>query len=148
MEVRAINDNEQIRYKKIIEKLLRKYWLCKQSVECGEKGMVFLFPSLTPIYETEKVGGGEINQSTTEKYAILRDRQYRLIEQKKKFIDQVERALSLLDYSEQKVIQATYFQEFKPPAFTIYRELGLSKSSYYRVRDSAFEKLAESLNIV
>ena len=109
-----------------VENMLEKYPSYKRSME--------ELPSCVPSYE-ERVQGGESEFiSSTEKYAFIRIERRRLV-------TDVELALSFLTDKEKKLIHLTYFQEDKPLINIVWQQLFMSKSTYYRQRDSILDKM-------
>lgn len=118
-------------YRREVEQMLKKYPTYKQSMN--------VFPACTQSYE-ERINGGEQEFiSSTEKYAFIRI-------ERRELVEGVEFALSFLTTKEKELIYLTYFQEEKPLINIVWRQLHMSKSTYYRQRDSVLDKVANMLN--
>jgi ArpU family phage transcriptional regulator len=124
----------------VIEKMLRQYPLFKKSLEEERKGVFLLFLSLTPRYRIEQVQGGKIG-STTERYGIKRA-------DKRLLVEQVDSCLEVLNDEERRLVEEAYFCSVRPPMDIIYDKLGVSRPTYYRIRDRAFQKIAMLLNLI
>lgn len=120
------------RYRKSVEKLLSDYIPLKKSLQGWD-----LFPSCVPVYGED----GFLTSSTgssTERYGIKR------VERRKK-IQQIEKALSALNEDEMEVISKTYFEELS--VITVCEELKVSPATYRRIKARAIDKIALALNL-
>ncbi|SFJ82853.1 ArpU family phage packaging/lysis transcriptional regulator [Thermoflavimicrobium dichotomicum] len=122
-------------YRRKVERLLRQYPLLKVAVEQLEKE----YPSCIPMYELERVQGGDLSNST-QSYATRRA-------EKKILLERIEKALEVLNLDERFLIEEKYFDLNCPPDDIICHRLGWSQRTYYRIKQQAIEKLAFVLDL-
>jgi len=132
-------------YRRKVERILREYPVLKAAIEnerqLEREGLGNLFPSCTPIYEESVSRGYSEYQSITERYAIIRaDNSIRL--------QQIERALSVLDLDERFLIEKRYIDPSPADDRFVCDELGWSLRTYYRIKKRALYKLAMALNFI
>jgi RNA polymerase sigma factor (sigma-70 family) len=120
-------------YRKKVEELLSEYIPLKKSLQGWE-----LFPSCVPIYGEEGVMSSA-NGSSTESYGLKRA-------ERRKKIDQIEKALSVLNEDEKEVIRKTYFEELS--VVMVCEELSISPAKYRRIKAKAIDKIAIVLNLI
>jgi hypothetical protein len=97
-----------------------------------------VLPACVPSYEERVQGGEQEYISPTEKFAFIRMERRALVEG-------IDFAISLLSYEEQSLIEETYFQEYRPKINIVWKRLHMSKSTYYRQKDSILDKIASLL---
>jgi ArpU family phage transcriptional regulator len=131
-------------YRRQVERLLREYPVLKAAIEnerqLEREGLGNLFPSCTPLYESVSGGYSEY-QSTTERYAIIRAT-------KMVRLQQIERALLVLNLDERYLIEKRYLDQTPADDMFVCDELGWSKRTYYRIKKRALDKLAMALNLI
>jgi ArpU family phage transcriptional regulator len=131
-------------YRKQVERLLWEYPILKAAVENEQQlereGLSDLFPSCNPLYEESVSRGYSDYQSTTERYAIIRATKIRL--------QQIERALAVLNLDERFLIEKRYLDQSPVDDMIVCDELGWSKRTYYRIKRRALDKLAIALNLI
>jgi DNA-directed RNA polymerase specialized sigma subunit len=117
-------------YRREVEQMLKKYPAYRRSMN--------VLPACVPSYEERVQGGEQEYISSTEKYAFIRAERRQLVED-------VELALSFLSPKEKELIHLTYFVEEKPLINIIWMKLNMSRSTYYRQKDSILDKIAPVL---
>lgn len=132
-------------YMKTIEQCLYDYPILKASIEnereLEKEGLSNLFPSITPVYEERASKGYSEYQSQTEKYGILRAR--RIIQYR-----QINRAMNTLTTDERRVIEERYINPNSPTDQIAYDRLGISRSTFNRLKMQAIRKMARALNVI
>ncbi|MBN2909140.1 DUF1492 domain-containing protein [Polycladomyces sp. WAk] len=132
-------------YRRQVEHLLREYPVLKAAIEnerqLEREGLGNLFPTCTPMYEESVSRGHSEYQSTTERYAIIRAT-------KMVRLQQIERALLVLNLDERYLIEKRYMDQSPADDMIVCDELGWSKRTYYRIKRRALDKLAIALNLI
>jgi ArpU family phage transcriptional regulator len=119
-------------HRKKVERLLCDFVPMKESLKGWD-----LFPSCVPAYGEER-GSTSSFCSSTERYAIKRA-------ERRKLVQQIEKALNVLSQEEREVIERTYFEELS--TIQVCMELKFSERTYRRIKSRALEKIAVSLNL-
>lgn len=131
-------------YVRKVERILYSYHSIlagmENEAELEREGLGNLFPSLTANYNT--TGGGRSSEVSkpTEKFGILRA-------EKTVQVRQISRALASLTHKERELIEAKYFDLSMPQDSEVYKGIGLSGTTYYRLKNQALRKVAVALNI-
>lgn len=129
---------------KYLEQFLYEYPALKISIEneleWEKEGLSYHFPSLSSLWKEETSNQLPVSVSI-EKYRMLRTA-------KRMKLRQMERALELLGTEEKVIIEEKYFNPVKLVDFVVYERLGLSKSTYHRIKKTALKKLAVALNMM
>jgi ArpU family phage transcriptional regulator len=132
-------------YRRKVESILREYPVLKASIEnerqLEREGLGNLFPSCTPLYDELVSRGFSEYQSTTERYAIIRATKIVRLQQ-------IERALAVLNLDERFLIEKRYLDQSPADDMIVCDELGWSKRTYYRIKRRALDKLAMALNFI
>lgn len=121
-------------YRKILERMLRKYPIYKQMQN------VDFPPIVVPVGDEYYIKSG-LRQPTTEKYGIRRAERAQLI-------DQIESALLFLSSDERKLVEETYFSFEREPVYIICDRLGLSKTAYFDKKRRILKRMAEALGLI
>ncbi|MBS7531298.1 hypothetical protein IC619_012425 [Hazenella sp. IB182353] len=149
MHLATINSNiKQKSWKYVVkqlEKMLYEYTLFQTSLdneaELEKAGLSNHYPSMTASYEEKVSRSYSEYQSSTEKYGIKNA-------SKKLRVHQMERALAVLVEDEKMIIHHKYLQPERISDSLVYDQLGISRSTFYRHKKTAFEKLAVALNLL
>lgn len=120
-------------YRKKVEKILSDYVPMKKSLQGWE-----LFPSCVPIYGEEEITSSS-RWSSTERYGIKRA-------ERKRTVQQIEKALNILSQEEREAIERTYFDYLT--TVQVCMELKMSERTYRRIKSRALEKIAMVLNLI
>lgn len=98
----------------------------------------------TPIYE-EKINkvSNKIGDSVGDiaSWNVDNEKKIRLL------VDRVDEAIGRLNSAEGEVIKLRYLENEDIYDYTIYHKLGYSERKYYRIKSSAFSKLALMLRL-
>lgn len=104
-----------------------------------------LMPKITQTFSIEPPSKNNSFYSTTESIAIERV----AYEQKRNaFIERTHRAVNRLSARERELITKRYMTIEDVYDYDVYNDMGISESTYYRIREKAFYKLAFSLQLV
>jgi hypothetical protein len=122
-------------WRKAVELMLLQYPNAKKMID---NNVVQLFPSLINSY-SERVKGGK-STSSTERYGIKRAEQ-------KKLVSTIEYALSFLTDDEREVIEESYFVNHRLPIDIVCERFGWSRRKLLYLKQSALEKIANTLNL-
>jgi ArpU family phage transcriptional regulator len=118
-------------HRREVEQILKKYPIYKRTMN--------VLPACVLGYEERVQGGLQEFISSTEKFASIRT-------ERKALVEAVEFAISFLTPRERKLIHETYFRlEDKPKINIVWQRLNLTKSSYYRQKYIALEKITDLL---
>ncbi|PAQ15053.1 ArpU family transcriptional regulator [Bacillaceae bacterium SAOS 7] len=124
----------------------------KAAVEASlEKYRLFLLtqteemtPKITAAYSMLPPAPNNQFHSSTEDMAIERaDREAECY----KYIKWITRAVNRLSYVERSIIVSRYMIDNEVYDYQIYNRLGMSQRQYYRIKSTAFYKLALALKI-
>ena len=120
-------------YRREVEQILKKYPTYKRTMN--------VLPACVPSYEERIQGGLQEFVSSTEKFAFIRTERRALVEV-------VEFVLLFLTLKERELIHETYFLEDKPKINITWERLNLTKSSYYRQKEIALDKITDVLQVL
>lgn len=122
---------------KAVEAILEKYRImCYAHMD--------IVPAVTPAYKLTPPTTTNAFHSTTEDAAI-NNVDYEM--HKRKFIDNLMRAINKLTYQERRVIVVKYMGEEELFNYEASIQLGMSERSFYRIRNRAFYKIALSMQV-
>lgn len=132
-------------YYRKVERALYEYPTLKTSVrnenQLEKSGLGNLYPSITSNY-SEKIKGSGRNESSTELYGMKR-----AIRSMK--IEQIERTLrETMSPLEKQLIELKYFDQTMQTDIEVYHQMGVSETTYYRIKDRIIQKAAKALNII
>lgn len=124
--------------KKEVEKIISEFRNYLMHTSLGQ------MPNVTAKYTLVPPTGG-FDGSSTETAAV-NNVDYEI--NRKKLMDKIIRAVNRLSYKERSIITMKFFGEEELFDYEVYTELCLSHRTYYRIKSSAFYKLALALKIV
>jgi ArpU family phage transcriptional regulator len=104
-----------------------------------------LMPKITQTFSIQPPSKSNAFHSTTESVAIERA-EYEM--ERDDFIERTHRAVNRLSSRERELITKSYMTLEDVYDYDVYNEMGVSETTYYRIREKAFYKLAFSLRIV
>lgn len=104
-----------------------------------------LLPTITPKYTLEMSSFGGLANSKTENAAI---RNVELFREAESFFERFNRAMYKLSLKERRIIVMSFLEEEPRFDYEIYNEIGVSESTFYRIKPQALYKLALALNKV
>ncbi len=104
-----------------------------------------LMPKITQTYSLVPPSNTNTFHSTTESIAIERV-DFEL--KRDTFIERTHQAVNRLSMRERELITKSYMTHEDVYDYDVYNEMGVSETTYYRIREKAFYKLAFSLQLV
>ena len=126
------------RTKREVEKVLSDFRSYSLQESLGQ------LPSITAKYTLIPPAGGYTGSSTET--AAVNNVDYEI--NRRKLMDKVIEAVNRLSEKERSIITMRFFGEEELFDYEVYDELGYSHRTYYRIKQSAFYKLALALRIV
>lgn len=123
--------------KQAVEQALETYRLYSLQVHLDK------LPSITASYSLAPASSN-IPSSSTEQAAIA-NVEYE--QQRVNYLNWIVRAVNRLSKVEREIIVRRYLEETEVFDYQIYNDIGMSESSYYRLRGRTFYKLAFALKI-
>lgn len=126
-------DIDQEATKRKVEEIFKRYrmYLLMEPIDLQPK--ITSSFQLTPPSDTNKF------HSDTETIAIKR---VKLDKERKDYISWVIEAVNRLNYEERTAIIKRYLMADDVYDYEVYNKLGYSERKYYRIKSSAFDKLA------
>ncbi|MED4284355.1 ArpU family phage packaging/lysis transcriptional regulator [Priestia megaterium] len=103
-----------------------------------------IMPKVTPSYSLVPPSNTNAFHSSTEDAAIKRV-DYEI--ERDNFMQKVQQAVNRLSKRERELIIKTYMTYEDVYVFDVYSEMGISETTYYRIRERAFYKLAFALHL-
>lgn len=125
--------------KEELDKLFRQYRTYKLTTPDD------LLPTITPRYTLEMPSFGGLSNSKTETAAIKNVEYFKEVEN---FFERFNRAMYKLSMKERQIIIMSFLDEEPRYDYEIYNEIGVSESTFYRIKLKALYKLALALNKV
>lgn len=122
--------------KQAVEQALETYRLYSLQVQLDK------LPSITASYSLAPASS--LPSSSTEQAAIA-NVEYE--QQRVNYLNWIVRAVNRLSKVEREIIVRRYLEETEVFDYQIYNDIGMSESSYYRLRGRTFYKLAFALKI-
>lgn len=104
-----------------------------------------LLPKVTQTFSIQPPSKSNAFHSTTESIAIEKVDFER---ERDAFIERTHKAVNRLSMRERELITKSYMTHEDVYDYDVYNEMGVSETTYYRIREKAFYKLAFSLRIV
>jgi len=103
-----------------------------------------ILPKITPSYSLVPPSNTNAFHSSTEDAAIKRV-DYEI--ERDTFMQKLQQAVNRLSKRERELIIKTYMTYEDVYVFDVYSEMGISETTYYRIRERAFYKLAFALHL-
>lgn len=103
-----------------------------------------LMPKVTQTFSLTPSSDTNTFHSSTESIAIKRIDEER---ERNDFINRTIRAVNRLSARERELITKTYMTYEDVYDYDVYNEMGVSETTFYRIRERAFYKLAHNLNL-
>jgi ArpU family phage transcriptional regulator len=103
-----------------------------------------ILPKITPSYSLVPPSNTNAFHSSTEDAAIKRVN-YEI--ERHNFMRKIQQAVNRLSKRERELIIKTYMTYEDVYVFNVYSEMGISETTYYRIRERAFYKLALHLQV-
>jgi len=103
-----------------------------------------IMPKVTPSYSLVPPSNTNAFHSSTEDAAIKRV-DYEI--ERDNFMRKIQQAVNRLSKRERELIIKTYMTYEDVYIFNVYSEIGISETTYYRIRERAFYKLAFALHL-
>ena len=133
-----LRDVDGEKTKEAVEAALEKYRMYMLTVPDEYLPRVTQTYSLVPPSQTNAF------HSSTEDVAI---RKADFERERDEYMEKVRRAVNRLTKLERELIVKRYLTLEEPYDYDVYNEMGISESTFYRVREKAFYKLAFALRI-
>lgn len=134
-----LRDTDGEKTKEAVEAELERYRICMLTVPDE------LMPKVTQTYSIVPPSNTNAFHSTTESIAIERADSNR---ERDEFMERIRKAVNRLSMRERELIFKRYMTIEDVYDYDVYNEMGFSETTYYRVREKAFYKLAFSLKKV
>lgn len=134
-----LRDTNGERTKESVEKHFARYRMYMLTVPDE------LVPKITQTFSIVPPSRTNELHSKTENDAIERV-DYEI--ERNDFIERTHRAVNRLSMRERELITKSYMTQEDVYDYDVYNEMGVSETTYYRIREKAFYKLAFSLRIV
>lgn len=127
--------------KKAVEQALERYriYLLTQPEE--------LQPTITQQYSFIPPSNTNAFHSSTEQTAINNAGITDLVKQRNEHVKRIQLAINRLGYQERAILIRKYMGNEELYDYEVYNELGMSERKYYRVKGTAFYKLAFALKV-
>jgi len=103
-----------------------------------------ILPKVTPSYSLVPPSNTNAFHSSTEEAAMKRV-DYEI--ERDNFMRKIQQAVNRLSKRERELIIKTYMTYEDVYIFNVYSEIGISETTYYRIRERAFYKLAFALHL-
>jgi ArpU family phage transcriptional regulator len=133
-----LRDTDGEKTKEAVEAALEKYRMYMLTVPDE------FLPRVTQTYSLVPPSNTNAFYSSTESAAIKRADFER---ERDEYMEKIRRAVNKLNAIEREVIIKRHMSLEEPRDYDIYNEMGISESTFYRIREKAFYKLAFALRI-
>ena len=104
-----------------------------------------IMPKVTQTFSIEPPSRTNTFYSATESTAIER---VDYEQERNSFIERTHKAVNRLSTRERELVTKRYLTIEDVYDYDVYNEMGVSETTYYRIREKAFYKLAFSLQVV
>jgi ArpU family phage transcriptional regulator len=133
-----LRDTDGEKTKEAVEEALEKYRMYMLTVPDE------FLPRVTQTYSLVPPSNTNTFHSSTESAAI---KKVDFERERDEYMEKIRRAVNKLNAIERELIIKRYMSLEEPRDCDIYNEMGISESTFYRIREKAFYKLAFALRI-
>ncbi|WP_044737266.1 ArpU family phage packaging/lysis transcriptional regulator [Geobacillus kaustophilus] len=133
-----LRDTDGEKTKEAVEAALEKYRMYMLTVQDE------LLPKVTQTYSLVPPSQTNAFHSSTEDAAI---KKVDFERERDEYMERIRRAVNRLNKMERELIIKRYMCLEEPRDYDVYNEMGISESTFYRIREKAFYKLAFALRI-